>query len=1243
MSNYTYTPDDLNNIKSWRFLKILDEGEGLFNETQRQDILRRIYTQFYSDLRNTLKNGDSVKIALLNTVSDKLFKILDNTKLRAEADNVREANSFIRSYLKPIRTGKRLGPNLQKAKDWIDEAELLTKTNYKNFDDIENFFKSNKKGMTLNYIPKTKYWLKKLLKNILKYDNQVVLDIEYDDGTATYYTIGRNKLNNIIRNIENDREITEEETNSDFEFRSKIRNIVYLVINKFIKTKKTLNGRWFKYTHDLDNINLERYGIYTSKTVDSVETHCLYKSLEKGGLSESKLLNLKKFITATSFPRSKFKELCESLKIYIKVYDYKPICDENTNKIIKWNSHIGKFGNPEHDIYELCLIDEHYFIKDKKTKITKYAINNYQEIKNEKDWNFIVSKLKNGKYKRDKREERALDSASLVKLLFENKDTFLKPILFNEEDLKSTIRLHLDTDYETLEYSDKSAVGFINKKKLEFIGCPGLSEDGTRFLDKNINKYYYKTSSIINIEYIEDIIETHFRRQCICDNINECDYIKYANGESIEIPKTTIGKRTFKSDSIDRYERIFWDVETYKGKNAIHTLYYIGSYNATRDEYKGFRGPKAVDEFLDSLPKNSVLWAHNAGYDWRFLLSSNQIKIHNYLKKGTGIYTVNGQILDKNTKKNFIIKDTYKIISSPLSKFGSLFNLSIKKEVMPYDLYSKKVIDNPIIKMIKASNHLSNEDYKQLVNNSKDWNIITYCHNHKDNKNIDSLYSCGDCLFDSVEYAAKYCELDCKVLAQGYDTMKRWLYEATCSKRHNGELIENGLNADNYVSISSLVDSYLKKEGCYYGCAKLTGIPQDFISKAIVGGRVMCANNEKIIVKDKELSDFDAVSLYTSAMTRMPGFLKGKPKVITDDILNYKKPYEFLNKYTTSYFVEIEITKIGKNRTFPLQSYKNDGGIRNFTNDIVGKKFILDKTALQDLVEFQEAEFKIIRGYYFDEGYNEKIKHVMKNLFDTRLKFKEQGNPIQNAFKLMMNSSYGKTILKAPELDYRIFNNENDFWTYYCKNNFKIKQAHRLAWNKFIVYTYKSLLSHYNYPHIGCEILSMSKRIMNEVMCLAEDNNINIYYQDTDSIHMEFDKVDTLVQLFKDKYNRTLIGKSLGQFHTDFELDGAIGSSIKSKKSIFLGKKCYIDCLEGENKEGDIIKGYHIRMKGVPSKCVINTAKNMGVGLFELYEKHYRGETITYDLVNDSGRVFFEQLSNLHIRSRNEFKRTLKF
>ena len=58
-------------------------------------------------------------------------------------------------------------------------------------------------------------------------------------------------------------------------------------------------------------------------------------------------------------------------------------------------------------------------------------------------------------------------------------------------------------------------------------------------------------------------------------------------------------------------------------------------------------------------------------------------------------------------------------------------------------------------------------------------------------------------------------------------------------------------------------------------------------------------------------------------------------------------------------------------------------------------------------------------------------------------------------------------------------------------------------------------MSHFKYVHCGVEILSMSKRIMNRVFSCADDLNIKIYYQDTDSIHMNYDDVDKLCEYYK--------------------------------------------------------------------------------------------------------------------------------
>ena len=81
--------------------------------------------------------------------------------------------------------------------------------------------------------------------------------------------------------------------------------------------------------------------------------------------------------------------------------------------------------------------------------------------------------------------------------------------------------------------------------------------------------------------------------------------------------------------------------------------------------------------------------------------------------------------------------------------------------------------------------------------------------------------------------------------------------------------------------------------------------------------------------------------------------------------------------------------------------------------------------------------------------------------------------------------------------------------------------------------SYKEIDTHFNRQHVACEVLSMSKVIMNEVMCLAEDIGADIEYTDTDSMHIDFDKVTPLADAFRLKYGRELIGKQLGQFHVE--------------------------------------------------------------------------------------------------------------
>ena len=90
----------------------------------------------------------------------------------------------------------------------------------------------------------------------------------------------------------------------------------------------------------------------------------------------------------------------------------------------------------------------------------------------------------------------------------------------------------------------------------------------------------------------------------------------------------------------------------------------------------------------------------------------------------------------------------------------------------------------------------------------------------------------------------------------------------------------------------------------YEGVNKLSSTPREYIMKCVVGGRTMCAGNEMQPVLEI-IADFDAVSLYPTAMSRLGGFLRGSPKVLEN------RSYGFLEKQD-GYFVQTRVKKVNK-------------------------------------------------------------------------------------------------------------------------------------------------------------------------------------------------------------------------------------------------------------------------------------------------------------------------------------------
>jgi hypothetical protein len=660
-----------------------------------------------------------------------------------------------------------------------------------------------------------------------------------------------------------------------------------------------------------------------------------------------------------------------------------------------------------------------------------------------------------------------------------------------------------------------------------------------------------------------------------------------------------------------KYVNVFFDFET--DPNDKHIPYLCRTYDGTY--HREFRGSDCAYKMLCSMTANTRFIAHNATYDYRFIVSL----LHNIkeISRGTRLISCSAKFGDKYVQ----IKDSYHLISKPLREFPEMFGIKdAMKEVMPYKLYTQDNIKKQFVPIAEAFTHKelrSDDDKKQFLNNIERWNL----------KKEDETY-------DIIEYSSQYCKIDCEILYKGYTTFREWV------------LKDLKIDIDDILTTASLADLYFKIKGCYEDVYELSGIPQLFIQGCVVGGRTMCSEN-KMITIDGKINDFDAVSLYPSAMYRMDGFLKGVPNVLKE------LTYEFLQKQD-GYFVDIVIKSVGIHRKFPLMSYMTENGVRNFTNDMIGRTMRVDKYTLEDLIEFQKIEFDIVRGYYFDEGFNTKIKETILFCFEERLKKKKEENPAQEIYKLLMNSGYGKTIMKPVDSEVKFFENKEEFEVYH-RRHYNWITSHVYFGNKVRCDMVKPLNEHYNRAHIGTCILSMSKRIMNEVMCLAEDEKLDIFYQDTDSMHIKDQDISTLSSKFKEVYGRQLIGKNFGQFHSDFDIKNA--KNVYSRRAIFLGKKAYIDELVGEDVDGNQVIDYHIRLKGIPNAVILDHAKRFGrvrsdvenydeasaKNVFELYEDLSNGVTIPFDLTNDGDKANFKFNKNYTINTLSIFTRNVKY
>ncbi|EDR21767.1 hypothetical protein, conserved [Entamoeba dispar SAW760] len=624
-----------------------------------------------------------------------------------------------------------------------------------------------------------------------------------------------------------------------------------------------------------------------------------------------------------------------------------------------------------------------------------------------------------------------------------------------------------------------------------------------------------------------------------------------------------------------------------------------------------FYGINCGDEFIKFLERisNPCCYFHNLGYDGRFLAKYGIVKI---IKRENIIYSM---IVKTHRGKTLIFKDTLALIPTSISNFKNFFKLDgeYEKEVFPYMYYNHNtfnigVVENCWIKEVPPWNDSKISHFKTNL-------IKTKC-----------LYSDGR--FNSKLYCLYYCRQDVEILRKGFLKYR--------------EMIKTHFNCDcvYYNSISSLAFNYFRTK-CLSNCDifEYTGIIRDFISQAVIGGRNMLGENKKRIIEN-EIVDFDACSLYPSAIHRLRlptgyPFLMTKPinwyweRLMSEDQVT---PNE--EKFISFFIVKITVTNVGKHRKMPI-IFNKIKGTNNYIND--GAEMVVDSIYLEDLIKYQSIEYEVQEGIYWCGHKIDTFSKEIEKVYSFRATMKRDKNPAEIVFKLIMNSCYGKTIQKPTLTEYKFYRSKKDMMRFWSRNYKSVIYAEQINGSDiWMVQTKAQMDSFYTPNIIGVLILSMSKRIMNELIYLCEDNDIDVFYQDTDSIHILKEKLPLLEYLFKEKYGRELVGTKMGQFHSDFPT--VKGKESWAIKSIFLGKKCYLDVLS--NIDDDI--DYLIRMKGIPKDIIKKRAEeSFGGNVIDLYEYLYYGGILSFDLSEGGPHFVFER--DFTVKTLSSFKRTIKF
>lgn len=939
-------------------------------------------------------------------------------------------------------------------------------------------------------------------------------------------------------------------------------------------------------------IDLDYAQIFRETHVQYETKHCLISSLEYFGVDAGLLSDVaQKYQNfALHVPRSCLKEVAEQCRLRISLTTYRNDIDAGTTKTF--------FTPATYDkTVEMGLFEDHLF-PDVPTKYTTFFANNLEKLHSlveskhlrAEDIYKVVKIDSNGKIKYSP-PQKGLSTCALVRCLF-------KAGYF---DKLSPAALIKPKDEEELTEEGVLA----NQRLWEF-------ERNRKRLEKKEE------------EEQENAEEEHEDEEAIedadADALDKGDFIFFAaDFESYVQGQHTACMAGCMELELD--EPLVTDptkVRIFEGSDLISQLFsYVANTTRRRESARG------------KVFTKKVVFFHNLKYDITLFESDPNVQIKSVCEKGGSLYAVNLRFSGM-----FIsVRDSLKMITVGISKFPSAFQL-------PLEL--KKQDEFIIYEFFNEDN--SEEDFRCT--------LVDYVGDHR----FD-----GDEEKDSIEKAKFISGLETFLRSKHWLDLENkfspWkLYQfylrydvlvlAGGLHRFNENfkiITEDKLQVLHSLTISSFANRYMGFHGCFKDANEMSLSTRAFQSKAIYGGRVYCTPEFEGRENLGEFDYFDACSLYPTAIKFVcevkGGFPTGPCQLLREEELNYG----FLLRETTEYTVEIRITAIRKKQfSIPFIAHRQKNKSINYLNDLPadGGEVVVtvDRQTLEDYIEFHQIEFEILRGVYWSGSKNPRWGSVIEHLYQERLKCKVAGHGVRSDnLKLIMNSAYGKTIMKTSPTEkvfIPLYRNRKGVraenpWRLTIFNQLQVTKSFRFVGEHQIELTRFKKDNSYTLSKYGSMILAASKHVMNRVFNLMSDMKLPIYYTDTDSFVIDRSSRLLVADAFRVRYGQELVGDQLGQMHSDFSFkhEGkSISPDLVHSTHFFpMAKKLYLHCLVATMPDGKVHRSIQFKSKGCTQSGLVYKAREYGEGhegMIGLYRALSQGHTIEVPL-NPPGEVRF--------------------